>query len=132
MSNIVDELLKIDLGEIEVPKETKKIYLKKLKKEFSFECVALDAEKANEIRMKSIDLASGTVDDIDMFKLQAYTVIEGCKNVFKNKDLMKHFNAPTPIELVRRLLLDGELTELSNTITELSSYQEVKDNEIKN
>ena len=82
--------------------------------------------------MKSIDLASGTVDDIDMFKLQAYTVIEGCKNVFKNKDLMKHFNAPTPIELVRRLLLDGEPTELSNTITELSSYQEVKDNEIKN
>ena len=132
MSNIVEELLKIDLGEIEIPKETKRIYLKKLKKEFSFECVALDAEKANEIRMKSIDLASGTVDDIDMFKLQAYTVIEGCKNVFKNKDLMKHFNAPTPIELVRRLLLDGELTELSNTITELSSYQEVKDNEIKN
>ena len=132
MSNIVEELLKIDLGEVEIPKETKIIYLKKLKKEFSFECVALDAEKANEIRMKSIDLASGTVDDIDMFKLQAYTVIEGCKNVFKNKDLMKHFNAPTPIELVRRLLLDGELTELSNTITELSSYQEVKDNEIKN
>ena len=132
MSNIVEELLKIDLGEVEIPRETKRIYLKKLKKEFSFECVALDAEKANEIRMKSIDLASGTVDDIDMFKLQAYTVIEGCKNVFKNNDLMKHFNAPTPIELVRRLLLDGELTELSNTITELSSYQEVKDNEIKN
>ena len=132
MSNIVEELLKIDLGEVEIPRETKRIYLKKLKKEFSFECVALDAEKANEIRMKSIDLTSGTVDDIDMFKLQAYTVIEGCKNVFKNKDLMKHFNAPTPIELVRRLLLDGELTELSNTITELSNYQEVKDNEIKN
>ena len=132
MSNIVEELLKIDLGEVEIPKETKKIYLKKLKREFEFECVALDAEKANEIRMKSIDLTSGTVDDIDMFKLQAYTVVEGCKNVFKNKDLMKHFNAPTPIELVRRLLLDGELTELSNTITELSSYQEVKDNEIKN
>ena len=132
MSNIVEELLKIDLGEVEIPRETKRIYLKKLKKEFSFECVALDAEKANEIRMKSIDLTSGTVDDIDMFKLQAYIVKEGCKNVFKNKDLMKHFNAPTPIELVRRLLLDGELTELSNTITELSSYQEVKDNEIKN
>lgn len=132
MSNIVEELLKIDLGEVEIPRETKRIYLKKLKKEFSFECVALDAEKANEIRMKSIDLTSGTVDDIDMFKLQAYTVIEGCKNVFKNKELMEHFKAPTPIELVRRLLLDGELTELSNAITELSSYQEIKDNEIKN
>ena len=107
MSNIVEELLKIDLGEVEIPKETKKIYLKKLKKEFSFECVALDAEKANEIRMKSIDLTSGTVDDIDMFKLQAYTVIEGCKNVFKNKDLMKHFNAPTPIELEDYYLMEN-------------------------
>ena len=132
MSNVVDQLLKIDLGEIEIPKTTKKIYLKKLKQEFEFECVALDAEKANEIRMKAIDLNGGTLDDIDMFKLQAFTVIEGCKNVFKNKELMGHFKAPTPIELVRRLLLDGELTELSNAITELSSYQEIKDNEIKN
>ena len=31
MSNVVDQLLKIDLGEIEIPKTTKKIYLKKLK-----------------------------------------------------------------------------------------------------
>ena len=45
---------------------------------------------------------------------------------------MKHFNAPVPLELLRKLLLDGELTELFNTINDLSSYQEVKENEIKN
>ena len=28
MSNIVEELLKIDLGEVEIPRETKRIYLK--------------------------------------------------------------------------------------------------------
>lgn len=132
MSNVVDQLLKIDLGEIETPKTTKKIYLKKLKQEFEFECVALDAEKASEIQMKAMELNNGTVDEIDMFKLKAYTVIEGCKDVFKNKDLMKHFNAPIPLELLRKLLLDGELTELFNAINDLSSYQEVKENEIKN
>ncbi len=103
-----------------------------MKQEFEFECVALDAEKASEIQMKAMGLNNGTVDEIDMFKLKAYTVIEGCKDVFKNKDLMKHFNAPVPIELIRRLLLDGELTELFNTVNDLSSYQEVEGNEIKN
>lgn len=132
MSNIIDKLLKIDLGEIETPKTTKKIYLKKLKQEFEFECVALDIEKANEIQMKAMDLNNGSIDGIDMFKLKAYTVIEGCKDVFKNKDLQKHFNAPVPIELVRKLLLDGELTELYTAINDLSSYQEVEQNEIKN
>lgn len=132
MSNIVDELLAIDLGEIEIPKCTKKIYLKKLKGEFSFNCIALDAEKANEIQMKAIDLNSNGLEGMDTFKLQALTVIEGCKDVFKNKDLMKHFNAPTPIELVRRLLLDGELSELYTTISNLSSYQASSDEEIKN
>ena len=132
MSNIIDELLAIDLGEVEMPKCTKKIYLKKLKKEFEFPCVALDAEKANEIQMKAIDLNSNGLEGMDTFKLQALTVIEGCKDVFKNKDLMKHFNAPVPLELVRRLLLDGELSELYSTITNLSSYQASSDEEIKN
>ena len=130
MSNIVDELLAIDLGEIEIPKCTKKIYLKKLKGEFS--CIALDAEKANEIQMKAIDLNANGLEGMDTFKLQALTVVEGCKDVFKNKDLMKHFNAPTPIELVRRLLLDGELSELYSTVSSLSSYQASSDDEIKN
>ena len=132
MSNIIDQLLKIDLGEIEVPKCTKKIYLKKLKQEFEFECIALDAEKNSEIQMKAMGINNGSIDEIDMFKLKAYTVIEGCKEVFKNKDLMKHFNCPIPLELVRKLLLDGELTELFETINNLSSYQEIEEEEIKN
>jgi hypothetical protein len=82
--------------------------------------------------MKAIDLNSNGLEGMDTFKLQALTVVEGCKDVFKNKDLMKHFNAPTPIELVRRLLLDGELSELYSTVSSLSSYQASSDDEIKN
>ena len=132
MNNIIDQLLKIDLGEIEIPKTTKKMYLKKLKQEVEFECIALDAEKSSEIQMKAMEVKNGEINEIDMFKLKAYTVIEGCKDVFKNKDLMKHFKTPVPLELLRKLLLDGELTELYNTINNLSSYQETQENEIKN
>jgi len=131
MSNAVDTLLAIDLGEIEMPKAVKKIYLKKIKKEIEFSCIALDAEKSNEIQMQCVDLNSNGLEGMDTFKLQALTVIEGCKDVFKNKELMKHFNCPVPIELVRKLLLDGELAELYSVITGLSSYQE-NDEEIKN
>ena len=132
MSNIIDELLAIDLGEIEIPRCTKKIYLKKLKRELEFSCVALDVEKFNQIQMQCMDLNSSGLEGMDTFKLQALTVIEGCKDVFKNKDIMKHFNTPVPLELVRKLLLDGELSELYSTITNLSSYQASNDDEIKN
>lgn len=132
MSNAVDTLLAIDMGEIEMPKTVKKIYLKKIKKEIEFSCVALDPEKSNEIQMKCVDLNNNGLEGMDTFKLQALTVIEGCKDVFKNKKLMKHFNCPVPIELVRKLLLDGELSELYATVSGLSSYQASSDEEIKN
>lgn len=131
--NTVEKLLKIDLGEIEVPKVVKTMYLKKLRTEFDFECVAIDAEKASDIQVKAMDIQKGEISEIDMFKLKAFTVIEGCKSVFKNKQLLEHFNCPVSIELVRKLLLDGELTELYTTINDLSSYSEVNEaDEIKN
>ena len=70
--------------------------------------------------------ATDSIGNWDGFTFQLYG------DLFKNKDLMKHFNAPVPLELVRRLLLDGELAELYSTITNLSSYQASSDEEIKN
>ena len=45
------------------------------------------------------------------------TIIEGVcdldgKLLFKNKELMDKFKAPTPKELARKLLLPGEITNL--------------------
>ena len=129
--NLVEQLLKIDANEIEIPKTVKKMYCKKLKREIEFECVAIDAEKANDIQVQVVDLAKGEVNEIDMFKLKSYTIMEGCKS-FKDKELMKHFGVPTPRELIKKLLTDGEVTELYNTITELSAYKEAKEDEVKN
>ena len=50
MSNIVDQLLKLDANEIEMPKGTHKMYCKKLGQELEFEIEAIDAEKVAEIQ----------------------------------------------------------------------------------
>ena len=61
MSNIIDQLLKMDLNEIEVPKGVHKMYCKKLGKELEFEIEAIDAEKVAEIQEMSIDITKGEI-----------------------------------------------------------------------
>lgn len=129
--NLVDELLKIDKGEIEVPKVVKKMFCKKLNKALEFECIAVDAEKISDIQSKSIKMDNFEVSDMNIFDLKMHTIMEGCKEL-RNKELMKHFKAPTPIELIKLLLTSGEIDELYNTINELSAYKDVEEDKIKN
>jgi hypothetical protein len=52
--------------------------------------------------------------------------------VFKNNDVMQHFGAPTPKELVKKLLLSGEIDELYSEISNLNGYDRKKKDEVKN
>lgn len=132
--NIVDELLKIDAGEIEMPKGVHKMKCKKLKKELLFEIQAIDAEKVAKINEDAIDLEGGTLNSIDSYGLKVFTIIEGCP-MFKDEKLMSHFNAHTPKELVKKLLLSGEMDSLVDAINELNGHEKDKKKvkkEIKN
>lgn len=129
--NLVEQLLKIDKGEIEVPKTVKKMYCKKLKQTLEFECVAVDAEKASEIQSNSIELANSEISEMKLFELKVSTILAGCKEL-KNKELREHFGAPTPVELIKLILTGGEIDELYNTINDLSAYKEVEEKDIKN
>ena len=129
--NLVEQLLKIDKGEIEVPKVVKKMYCKKLKQTLEFECIAVDAEKASEIQASSIELANYEVSEMKLFELKVSTILAGCKDL-KNKELMKHFKVPTSVELVKLMFTAGEIDELYNTINDLSAYKEVEEKDIKN
>lgn len=129
--SLVDRLLKIDLGEIKVPKCTKKMYCRKLDRVEEFECVAVDPERMSEIYMDATEMKGSDFENIKMFEVKAFTIAAGCV-AFKNKDLMKHFNAPSPLELVKVLLTGGEIDELFNTIQDLSAYNEAEEDEIKN
>jgi len=66
--------------------------------------------------------------------MKTLIIIEGCPEVFKSKEVMDHFEAPSPKELIRKLLLSGEIDDLYNAINELSGYEkdEEDEEEIKN
>ena len=131
MSNIIDQLLKMDLNEMEVPKGVHKMYCKKLGKELEFEIEAIDAEKVAEIQEMSIDITKGEINSIDTYKLKVETIAAGCK-MFKNKELQKHFKALNHRELIKKLLLSGEMDSLNEAINNLNSVTEIEGNEIKN
>ena len=131
--NIVDKLMKIDAGTLETPKAVHKMYVKKIGEEVEIEIEAINAEKATEIQQKAIKIENGNVSDIDVYKTKVLTIMEGCP-MFKDKALREHFKAPTPKELINKLLLKGEVDDLVDAINNLSNLEEIEkaEDEIKN
>lgn len=130
--NTVERLLKMDAGKLKMPEKDIVIKLTKFdNEEFTFPCKAIDPEVIAEIQENAIELKKGNVSKIRMYNMKVMTIIEGCTAIFKDKDLLRHFNANTPKELVKKLLISGEMDDLYNKINELSGYE--KDEEdIKN
>ena len=125
--------MKIDAGTLETPKAVHRMYVKKIGEELEFEIEAINAEKATEIQQKAIKIENGNVSDIDVYKTKVLTIIEGCP-VFKDRALREHFKAPTPKELINKLLLKGEVDDLVDAINNLSDLKKIEkaEDEIKN
>ena len=132
--NLVEKLLKMDAGKIETPTKVITIQAKKLKEPIEFPCRAIDPEKFAEIQESSIVMKRGDVKKVESYKLKTLIIIEGCPEVFKSKEVMDHFGVPTPKELIKKLLLSGEIDDLYNGINELSGYEKDDEDEetIKN
>lgn len=132
--NTVDKLLKLDAGKIKIPEKTVKMTLAKLGVELEFRCIAIAPEKYSEIQEGAVTLKKGDIKRIDMHKTKTMTIIEGCPDIFKSKDILEHFGCPTPKELVNKLLLSGEIDDLYNEIVQLNGYEkdEEDEEEIKN
>lgn len=133
MSNIIEQLMKIDAGALEIPKKIHKMFVKKIGQELEFEIQAISAEKATDIQQKALKLENGNVVDIDVYKTKVLTILEGCP-MFKDKGLREHFNAATPKELINKLLLKGEVDNLVDAINDLSDLKKIDnaEDEIKN
>ena len=136
--NILDLLLGSDIGEISLP--TKHIEIKRLSKvygaPFIVTCKALSPEKYEEVQDMAVNV-SGKDVDLDVNLLQMFVVLEGVvdeagKPMFKNKDLMAKFKASTPKELIKKVLLSGEIANLYGEISELSGFGEDAVVEVKN
>lgn len=131
--NIIDKLMKIDAGTLETPKAVHKMFVTKVGEVLDFEIQAINAEKATEIQQKAIKIENGNVSDIDVYKTKVLTIMEGCP-MFKDKALREHFKAPTPKELINKLLLKGEVDDLVDAINNLSDLKKIEkaEDEIKN
>ncbi|MCD3234327.1 XkdN-like protein [Clostridium botulinum D/C] len=134
--NIVEQLLAVDAGALQMPSKDVTLKLGKLGgQEFIFTCKAVNPEKIAKIQNKLIDLSKkGNIQGTNLGETKLLTVMEGCNDVFRNKELLSHFNAPTPKELINKLLLAGEIDELYSTINELNGFEDEEDEEeeIKN
>ena len=136
--NVLDLLLGSDIGEIKLP--TKQIEINRLSEiygsPFIVTCKALTPDKYEEVQDMALNVQTKDVD-LDVNLLQMFVVIEGVcdaneKPMFKNKDLMTKFKVPTPKELVRKILLSGEIANLYGEISVLSGFGEDAITEVKN
>ena len=145
--NMVDLLLGADLGTIQNPYED--VEISRLSKAFGapfiVRCNALSQDKHEELSDLSVEMEGKDVD-LDVNKLQILTVIEGVDivvpdesgepvsggSLFKNNDIKSKFKAATPKELVKILLLPGEIAKLYSTISEISGFTEDAVKKVKN
>lgn len=131
--NIVDKLLKMDAGKIKTPEKEIKLNLKKLGgEEFVFPCKAVDPEYVTELQENSIEYKKNGISKIKIYDTKVMTIVEGCPEVFKNKEVIKHFGAATPKDLVKKLLVSGEIDELKAEIDALGGYDDEDEEEVKN
>ena len=136
--NVLDLLLGSDIKEIKLP--TKRMELTRLSAIFGAPFVitvsALSPDKYEEIQDMAVSV-TGKDADIEISLLQILAVMEGVvdlngKPIFKNKDLMSKFKASSPKDLIRKLLLSGEIANIYGEIADLSGFGENSVKEIKN
>ncbi len=136
--NALDLLLGGDINKIELP--TKKVEITRLSKVYGAPFyVTLQAMTTNtyeELQDMAVTIRGKDVD-IDTNLLHIFAVIEGTldengKPLFKNKELLKKTGAITPKELVKKILLSGEIVSLYGEISDISGFNDDSIKEIKN
>lgn len=80
-------------------------------------------------------LPYGKVHDLERFTQDADVniLLAGCAEPdLKDPRLMEKYGAPTPAEAVKKLLLPGEIVDLSNAVEQLTGYRRKTIREVKN
>lgn len=136
--NVLDLLLGSDIGEIKLPTKTVEItrLTEVFGKPFILTCQALSPEKYEEVQDMAVSVKGKDVD-LDVSQLQLFTVMEGVigedgKPLFKSVELRFKFKVPTPKDVVRKILLSGEITAVYTEIAKLSGFGDGAVKEVKN
>lgn len=115
-------LLKADKEKFKVA--DKKINIKRLSEELGEEVVFtikhLSLDKINEIR-------ESNSEDVTV-----HMVVEAIKEPsFKSKELMEKYDAITPVDLINKILLPGEIEEIYILLSKMNGYRKETIEEIK-
>lgn len=136
--SLVDKLLQLDVNKV-TEKPTKEFEIKRLSdiagEKVLFKCQAIDGDTYADIQRKAIDISKkGTIRDMKIFEMQLMACVEGIVEPnLKDKKLLEHYGVPTPKELVKKMLLPGEIADLYNVVNELSGYEtDDEEEDIKN
>jgi hypothetical protein len=138
MKSIIDKLLKIDAGKLEVEKKECKVdkLSEILKEDVTFTCYPVSLDVYNEAQKNALQMDNkGNITGFDTGKLNMELVLNSVPEI-KDKDLLNHFGASTPLEFLRnkKLFRIGDITKLAATVSELSGITQVEkaEKEIKN
>ena len=135
--DMIEKLMKADAGKLKVPE--KEYEVKRLTDAFGFPFIlklkAIPAEEYSEIQTNSMEMKKGEISKIKLYNMQLKTILAGvAEPSFKSKELLEHFHAASPKELINQLFLAGEMSNISDEISKLCGYQSQKDvdDEVKN
>lgn len=95
----------------------------------------LSALTGHDVVFKLKALPYGKVHDIERFTQDAdvHILLAGCVEPnLKNERLQEKFGGATPADVVKKMLLAGEITDLSQAIERLSGYRRMTITEVKN
>lgn len=136
--NALDLLLGSDVGNMKLP--TKDVEITRLSeifgKPFILTCQALTPDKYEEVQDMALAVKGKDVD-LDVSQLQLFTVMEGVigadgKPLFKSAELRNKYKVPTPKEVVKKILLSGEIVSVYSVIAKLTGFEDGAVQEVKN
>nr|DAZ81680.1 MAG TPA: tail assembly chaperone protein [Caudoviricetes sp.] len=129
--NVLEKLLRMDAKKItERPMRTYEV--KRLSNimgtPFVITLQSIPAELYSDIQNESVEIKKGNVSGVNIQKLQFDTVIAGMKDPnLKDKQLLQHFDALTPVQLVNKLFIPGEISDMASIVSELCGFTSQKD-----
>lgn len=124
--NTIDLLLGMDQNKLKKP--SKMVKIQRLS-EVAGEDVVFEVEAISMSQFEYVSEAAGEKGK----DMNVMIVIEGTRSPnLKSEELLKKYDCVTPVELINKLLLPGEVSGLYSAISELSGFNTDAVSEIKN
>lgn len=120
----LEALLAVDAGKLN-PKQEKKVEIPRLSEAigepFIVTLRSIGSERWGEIQNQAIQVGRKGNTSVDLVKLNRMILLDGIVDPFLgDPQLLKHFGAVTPVELLDKLFSPGEMQMLTSAINELA------------